>query len=234
MGGTEEESQNLRSETLETLWLQTEKTEQECQLQLIKERYSQFKEATEYIKVKIVPLIRIISMPPAEISKIRKKMLEIFNQDVARQTCGGCQGSCCGRPDSYLRIEEIIYFCVIENDFSIPEPDWEFLQSRKKRSCMFLGPSGCLLKDNRPIACLNACCPDLASALNLSFGNQVDQIGNQADQMAQKMDQWRRRLNIEQYTDTWYYCEEIPNSPKILKDIERELVRLSDKIQKAE
>ncbi len=60
-----------------------------------------------------------------------------------------------------MRLQEMVYFFVVRKDFIIPEPDWNFLKARNKMACIFLSEKGCLLRDDRPIFCLNFTCGPL-------------------------------------------------------------------------
>ncbi|OWK26912.1 MAG: hypothetical protein US76_02270 [Parcubacteria group bacterium GW2011_GWA2_38_13b] len=85
--------------------------------------------------------------------ELRKEITEIFFNSCGK-ICRQCQGNCC---NSYIWLfkKDLLLF-LSQNKFSLPEPDWNFINSKK--CCIFLSDSGCILKEFRPWQCLKHVC----------------------------------------------------------------------------
>lgn len=131
-----------------------------------KAEYRKLVNFTEYIKKEIAPVIAKRVPPPVEILEARKRAVEFFRNKKFVAVCKKCEGECCGPRGPYMDYLELIYLCIIDKNFSLPEPDWKFLKSRARvyndgsvlSRCLLLGSKGCLLRDNRPLTCLASKC----------------------------------------------------------------------------
>lgn len=131
-----------------------------------KAEYQKLANFADYIKEDIAPIIAKRVPPPVRILKIRKKAVEFFKNKSFVTACKKCKGKCCGLTGPHMDYLELIYLYIVNTDFSLPKPDWRLLESQatilnKKvfwSPCIFLGPSGCLLKNNRPVICLSHIC----------------------------------------------------------------------------
>lgn len=114
-----------------------------------------------------------------EISKTRKKLDKIFFHPELYKICNECHkqylGGCCkGKTDSHMRWGDLIYLISKDFKFQLPYPDIKFLTSLEKPACIFLGPNGCLLKEDRPIECLTYICgPNVEGLLYLGIQNLI-------------------------------------------------------------
>ncbi len=143
------------------------------EIDVLKKYFRRLVLLTEYINEEIAPKIAEVFPPTPEILKARKKRIRFLQNEIIAGTCRRCAGRCCSVPLSDknlssgrlwrlspMRLQEVIYFSVRKN-FIIPKPDWNFLKVRNKMACIFLSEKGCLLRDDRPIFCLNFTCGPL-------------------------------------------------------------------------
>lgn len=98
-----------------------------------------------------------------EISETRKELDKIFSHPTLYKICNECHkqylGGCCqNKTDSHMRWGDLIYLFSKDFEFQLSYPDIDFLTSLEKPACIFLGPNGCLLKEDRPIECLTSVC----------------------------------------------------------------------------
>ncbi|MBI4992328.1 MAG: hypothetical protein HZB99_03850 [Candidatus Harrisonbacteria bacterium] len=117
-------------------------------------------------------LIQKVNPPPLpEIERIdnyRKRHLEIFSKqtDFSSQIHQEGECSCCYQNYPPIKAHDIFYLLLKNPKFKFPEPDLEWLctentkesvanlEGKPRSKCVFLGPGGCRLKDDRPAICL--------------------------------------------------------------------------------
>lgn len=131
-------------------------------LDIYKELNKSVNVAKELIR-RVLPLEKDARYLIKEMHKIRKELDNIFSHPVLYQICNDCHkqslGGCCkNKTDSHMRWGDLIYLVSKDFKFQLPYPDITFLTSLEKPACIFLGPNGCSLKEDRPIECLTSVC----------------------------------------------------------------------------
>lgn len=133
----------------------------------------------EFLRLIINEYRDALPAPPPELAEERKKLLELFREEKVKSLCGSC-GQCCYQGSSPLKTSHLIRLFLENPSLALPQPDYEFLgvdthQSLGPKSknrnffesdgykCVFLGPTGCRLKENRPRTCYRFTCGALHS-----------------------------------------------------------------------
>lgn len=112
-----------------------------------------------------------------KIKNTRQKLTKLFNHREIVDFCRKCHLSgkgCCEQTSENvsLKQQDVLYILADNLDFKLPEPDIKFLTSTLNSHpvCVFLSKNGCLLKENRPITCLDHYCDNgLSLVLNKLF-----------------------------------------------------------------
>lgn len=105
-----------------------------------------------------------------EIKEIRRELDKIFSHSILYRICNECHkrsnGGCCkDKRNSYMSWADATYILLENIKFELPYPNIEFLASFNEAPCLFLSPKGCLLKEKRPIVCMQVICDELEIGL---------------------------------------------------------------------
>ncbi len=154
-----------------------------------KQLYENLKRTEEYLKIITKKTCEnhpsLVKIAAGNFQRFRKPVVEIFKNSKLISTCAACSRGdtnpygfgnsycCAGNIYSQLVPYELLSFICLPRTkeypvFKWPKVNWQYLYVKtvlplkaQRCLCLFSGPSGCLLKEWRPLTCLMYKCGTL-------------------------------------------------------------------------